>query len=110
MANQLVEAVPADLADQVQQYREELIEGVAESSDELLEKYLDGQVLSPEEITHGLRQAVVSGKLVPVVCGSGPINMGVQPLMDVIVSCLPSPQDRGARVFKAAGKGRRGGA
>jgi elongation factor G len=100
----VVEAVPADLADQVQQYREELIEGVAESSDELLEKYLDGQVLSPEEITHGLRQAVVTGKLVPVVCGSGPINMGVQPLMDVIVSCLPSPQDRGALAFKAVGK------
>jgi len=99
-----VEAVPADLADKVRQYREELIEAVAESTDELLEKYLEGQPLTPEEIIEGLRSAVVSGKLVPVVCGSGPLNVGVQPLMDVIVNCLPSPQDRGARTFKAAGK------
>jgi elongation factor G len=99
-----VEAVPADLADKVRQYREELIEAVAESTDELLEKYLEGQPLTPEEINEGLRSAVVSGKLVPVVCGSGPLNVGVQPLVDVIVNCLPSPQDRGARPFKAAGK------
>lgn len=99
-----VEAVPADLADRVKQLRDELIEGVAESSDDLLEKYLDGQELTPEEVTNGLRQAVVSGKLVPVVCGSGPMNMGIQPLMDVIVNCLPSPHDRGARVFQAPGK------
>ncbi|HBD07615.1 MAG TPA: elongation factor G, partial [Syntrophobacteraceae bacterium] len=99
-----VEAIPADLADRVGKFRDELIEGVAESSDELLEKYLDGQELTPEEIGSGLRHAVVSGKLVPVVCGSGPLNIGIQPLMDVIVNCLPSPQDRGAQVFRAAGK------
>jgi elongation factor G len=99
-----VEEVPADLADRVRQVRDELIEGVAESSDDLLEKYLDGQELTPQEVADGLRQAVVSGKLIPVVCGSGPMNMGIQPLMDVIVTCLPSPQDRGARVFQAAGK------
>ncbi len=99
-----VEAVPADLADKVRQYRDELIEVVAESTDELLEKYLEGHVLTPEEIDQGLRNAVVSGKAVPVVCGSGPLNVGVQPLMDVIVNCLPSSRDRGPRTFRVAGK------
>jgi elongation factor G len=98
------ESVPADLVDKVRQYCDDLTEAVAESTDELLEKYLDGQTLTLEEIQQGLRNAVASGKLVPVVCGSGPLNVGIQPLMDVIVNCLPSPQDRGARTFKAVGK------
>ena len=98
-----VQDVPAELAEQVARYREELTEGVAESSDELLEKYLEGTELTPEEILDGLRKAVVSGKLVPIVGGSGPMNIGIQPLMDVIVDYLPSPLDRGARQFDAVG-------
>jgi elongation factor G len=98
------EDVPAELADKVRQMCDDLTEAVAESNDELLEKYLDGHTLTSEEIYQGLREAVAAGKLVPVVCGSGPLNVGIQPLMDVIVNCLPSPQDRGARTFKAVGK------
>ena len=98
-----VQDAPAELAEQVARYREELTEGVAESSDELLEKYLEGTELSPEEILEGLRKAVVSGKLIPIAGGSGPMNIGIQPLMDLIVDYLPSPLDRGARQFGTVG-------
>ncbi|MCE5244168.1 MAG: elongation factor G [Syntrophobacteraceae bacterium] len=94
------QGVPADLADRVAQFREELIERVAESKDELLEKYLEGGELTPEEILEGLRCAVVAGKLVPVVCGSGVANMGIQPCMDVIADFFPSPTDRSPRTGK----------
>lgn len=98
-----VQDVPADLQDQLSQYLEALIEHVAESKDELLEKYLEEGELSPEEVREGFRHAVVSGKLVPVVCGSGTLNVGIQHLMDLIVECMPSPVDRGARMAKAPG-------
>ncbi len=89
--------IPGDLADQVKHYREELVERVAEAKDELLEKYLEEGELSPEEIREGMRAAVVAGKLFPVVCGSGPGNMGVASLLDLIVDNFPSPVDMGAR-------------
>ncbi len=96
-----VEEVPADLTDRLAQYREELIEHVAESSDQLLEKYLEEGELSPEEVKQGLRTAVLSGNLVPVACGSGTMNAGVQPLLDLIVESMPSPLDRGTKIGKA---------
>jgi elongation factor G len=95
--------VPAELNDQLRQYKESLIEHIAESKDELLEKYLDEGELSPEEIREGFRLAVVSGKLVPIVCGSGTLNVGISQLMDLIAESMPSPQDRGARKAKAPG-------
>lgn len=91
-----VQDIPADLMDKVSRYKEELVERVAESSDELLEKYLEEGELSPEEVRGGIRTAVVSGKLIPISCGSGTMNVGVQPLLDLIVNCFPSPADRGA--------------
>jgi elongation factor G len=97
--------VPAELAERARQLKEELIESVAECSDELLEKYLEGAALTPEEVTEGLRDAVVTGKLVPIICGSGPLNVAIQPLLDVIVDFMPSPLDRGARTFKAFSNG-----
>jgi elongation factor G len=100
-----VQDIPADLAERVRQAREELIEVVAESSDDLLEKYLEGNPLEPEEITQGLRAAVVAGKVVPVACGSGAMNIGIQPLLDVIVDYLPSPADRPPRPCRALGDG-----
>jgi len=92
-----VKDMPADLADQVKQYKEELVERVAESKDELLEKYLEEGELSDDEVREGLRTAVVTGKLVPVACGSGVVNMGIHGLMDIIADAFPSPLDRGAK-------------
>lgn len=86
-----------ELADLVAQYREELIERVAETNDDLLEKYLEEGTLPLDEVKGALRQAVLSGKLIPVVCGSGVANVGVQPLLDIIADCMPSPVDRGVK-------------
>lgn len=91
-----VQEMPADLAEQAAHYREELVERVAESDDELLEKYLDTGELDPAEVKAGLRTAVTTGKLVPISCGSGYVNMGIQPFLDLLVECMPSPLDRGA--------------
>ncbi|HOV85391.1 MAG TPA: elongation factor G [Syntrophobacteraceae bacterium] len=93
--------VPADLAGEVAEYMEMLTEQVAESDDGLLEKYLEEGELSTEEIREGLRASVVSGKLVPVLCGSGPGNIGIQPLLDLLVETMPSPLDRGPREGKS---------
>jgi elongation factor G len=87
--------MPADVADQAEQYREAIVEHVAESSDELLEKYLETGELSPEEIKNALRASIIGGKLVPIACGSGTGNIGIQPFMDLIAECMPSPLDRG---------------
>jgi elongation factor G len=92
-----VQEVPDELKERLEQYKEELVERVAESNDELLEKYLEEGSLTSEELLSGLRDAVVSRKLVPVTCGSGPLNVGIQPLLDLIVDYLPSPVDRGPR-------------
>ncbi len=89
--------MPPDFSDQVATIREEIVERVAESDDALLEKYLEEGELSPDEVKTGLRNAVASGKLVPVLCGSGVANVGIQSLMDVIVDCFPSPVDRPPR-------------
>lgn len=95
-----VQDVPSDLADRVAEYIEMLTEQVAESNDELLEKYLEEGEITKEEIRQGLRASVVSGKLVPILCGSGTANVGIQPLLDFIVQYMPSPGDRGAREGK----------
>jgi len=98
-----LQEVPAELKDQLSQYRESLVEHVAETKDELLEKYLEEGELSPDEVKEGFRHAVVSGKLVPVVCGSGTLNVAIQPLMDLITECMPSPLDRRGRTARMPG-------
>ncbi|MDE0316432.1 MAG: elongation factor G [Candidatus Poribacteria bacterium] len=85
--------IPAEMEEMVHEYRDRLFAAVAEWDDELLEKYLDGVEITPEEIKTGLRQAVLSSKVVPVLCGSALKNKGVQPLLDGIVSYLPAPTD-----------------
>ena len=80
--------------DAARKYKEALIEAIAEGDDKLLEKYLETGQLSPEEIASGLRNAVVSGKLIPVYCGSAVNNIGVKELTDGIVKYMPSPEDR----------------
>jgi elongation factor G len=92
-----VKDIPAELVDSVRKYKEELVERVAEASDELLEKYLEEGELSDEEVNQGIRNAVITRKLVPMACGSATLNVGIQPLLDLIVDCLPSPIDRGAK-------------
>jgi len=85
--------VPDDMLKDVEMYRNQMIEKVAESDDSMLEKYLNGHVFSEEEIINGLRKATVAFKLVPVLTGSALKNKGVQQMLDAVVSYLPSPLD-----------------
>lgn len=87
--------IPGDLAERAAEYREPLIEAVAESDDDLLMKYLEGEALTTEEIVAGLGKGVTAGKIVPVLCGSAAKNIAVQPLLDAITGSLPSPADAG---------------
>ncbi|NVM22557.1 MAG: elongation factor G [Desulfobacterales bacterium] len=89
--------IPAELQDQVATEREALVENIAEADDALLEKYLDGEPLTDDELTQGLRAGSLARAFVPVVCGSATENIGVDLLMDCINACLPSPLDRGAK-------------
>jgi len=91
----VTQEMPAELVETAARYKEAIVEHVAESSDDLLEKYLEIGELSPEEIRGALRASVIGGKLIPIVCGSGTGNIGVQPLLDLIAECMPSPIDRG---------------
>lgn len=95
--------IPADLTDTVEKYREKLMEAVAESDDELLMKYLEGEPLTDEEMNNGLRTGTLTGKIVPVLCGSATQNKGTIPLLDMIVTALPSPADVGEVKAKKAG-------
>ena len=88
-----IEDVPADLADQVEELREQIVETAAEGSDELMEKYLEGEELTMEEIKASLRQQVLDCKLFPVFCGSAYKNKGIQMLLDAVLDYLPSPLD-----------------
>ena len=87
--------IPANLKEEAKSAREKLIEAIAESDDGLLEKYLDGQELSPEELALGLRKGVLNKMIFPILCGSGLRNVGIQSLLDAITQYLPSPLDRG---------------
>ena len=85
--------IPAEYAGVVAEYRQKLVESVAEQDDELLDKYLDGKEITPEELLTVLRKATVQMKVVPVICGSAYRNKGVQILLDAIVDLLPAPTD-----------------
>ncbi len=88
-----VEDVPAAMSAQVESAREKLLEAVAESDETLLEKYLEGQEISEDEIRSAVRKGTLAMKFVPVICGSAFKNKGVQPLLDAVVDYLPSPLD-----------------
>ena len=83
--------VPADMADQVEELRVQLIEAAAESDDELIMKYLEGEELTEQEIHEGLLKSVASGALVPVLCAAGLTGIGVQAVLDAVVAYLPPP-------------------
>ena len=85
--------IPADMVDQANQYREELLETIATSDDALMEKYLAGEELSIDEIKRALRKGTLAFDFVPVLCGSAFKNKGVQPMLDAVVDFLPSPLD-----------------
>ncbi|ALP49276.1 elongation factor G [Corynebacterium glutamicum] len=90
-----VEEIPAELADRAAEYREKLLETVAESDEELMEKYFGGEELSIAEIKAAIRKMVVNSEIYPVYCGTAYKNKGIQPLLDAVVDFLPSPLDLG---------------
>src|SRR3989344_4177888 len=85
--------IPHDMKADVEKYRNELIEKIAETDDTLIEKYLGGETIEIDELKKALRGAVIKYKIVPVMAGSSLRNKGVQPLLDAIVEYLPSPKD-----------------
>ena len=85
--------IPEDLKDQAETYREELIEAVAESDDELLMKYLEGEELTSEEFLTGLSAGVKKAHFIPVACGSALNNIGITNLLDLTVECMPSAEE-----------------
>jgi elongation factor G len=88
-----VEEIPADMADVVAEWREKLVEAVAETDDDLMERYLGGEELTTEEIKLGIRKIVTDRIAYPVLCGSAFKNKGVQPMLDAVIDYLPSPYD-----------------
>lgn len=83
--------IPADMMDDVEMYKMELIEAAAEADDELLTRYLEGEELSDSEIRQGIKEAASSGSTVFVFCGSSLRNIGIKPLLDFMVECSPTP-------------------
>ncbi|WP_298751680.1 elongation factor G [uncultured Serinicoccus sp.] len=88
-----VEEIPEDLQAQAEEYREKLVEQVAEATDELMERYLEEGELTEEELVAGIRAMTVTSQAYPVLCGSAFKNKGVQPMLDAVISYLPSPLD-----------------
>lgn len=90
--------IPDDLKEKAETEREVLIENVAEADDELLERYLEGEEISEDEFRAALRKGTLNRAFAPVLCGAATSTIGVEPLMEFIVGCMPSPADRGPRV------------
>jgi elongation factor G len=85
--------IPADLVDLANDWHGKLLESVADSDDDLMEKYLEGEELTEDEVRSGLRKGTLSGKIVPMTCGSAFKNKGVQLLLDAVIDYLPAPSD-----------------
>ncbi len=88
-----VREIPADLQEKAEQYRQELLETVAESDEALLEKFFGGEELTIEEIKGAIRKLTVNSEMYPILCGSAFKNKGVQPMLDAVIDYLPSPLD-----------------
>ncbi len=84
---------PADMADAIREWREKLVERVAETDEALTNKFLEGETIEPEELKAAIRRATIDAKIYPVLCGSSLRNKGVQPMLDAGVDYLPSPLD-----------------
>ena len=90
--------IPADMSEQVEQYRTQLLDSVVETDEALMERYLDGQELSPEEVASALKSAVTRGELFPVMCGVATKNLGTTAVLDLLVEGVPSPAKKGSRI------------
>ncbi|MDJ0399927.1 elongation factor G [Rhodococcus rhodochrous] len=90
-----IEEIPAELADKAAEYREKLLETVAESDEELMEKYFGGEELTVDEIKGAIRKLTVASELYPVLCGTAFKNKGIQPMLDAVIDYLPNPLDIG---------------
>jgi elongation factor G len=87
--------IPAEMSDQVAEYREKLLDSVVETDEGLMERYLDGQELSDEEVAHALKDAVTRGEIFPVACGVATKNLGTTAILDLLVEGIPSPAKKG---------------
>lgn len=96
--------IPSSMQSQADSFREKLVEAIAETDDALIEKYLGGEELSLEELRGALRQAVVAGKIVPILVGSAMQNIGTTLLLDAIYDYLPSPKEREVLIIGDSGK------
>jgi elongation factor G len=99
--------IPSSLQEQANSFHEKIVEAIAETDDQLLEKYLDGEELSLEELSGSLRQAVVTGRIVPVLTGSALQGIGIISLLDTICNYLPSPGERS--IITTSGSGEQAG-
>ena len=85
--------IPADMVDECQEWREKLVEAAAEANEEYMEKYLEGEALSEEEIKDGIRARTLKSEIIPILCGSAFKNKGVQAMLDAVLDYMPSPLD-----------------
>jgi elongation factor G len=85
--------IPANLQDRISTYRDQLLESAVESDDTVMEKFLEGETLSDEEVLTVVKKGTSSGELIPVLCGSATKNIGIQTLLDAVIDYLPSPAD-----------------
>ena len=90
-----IEEIPEDLKEKAEEYREKLLETVAESDEELMEKYFGGEELTKEEIQAAIRKMTIASEIYPVFCGTAYRNKGIEPILDAVVAYLPSPIDIG---------------
>jgi elongation factor G len=95
---EVVDEIPAEMAEEVKVWRHKMIEKIAETDDVLIEKYLNNEEITDEELKAALRRAVIAYKLVPIFAGSSLRNKGVQPLLDAVIDYLPSPLDTGETI------------
>ena len=93
LVNYTVEEIPEDMKEKAEEYRAALIEHIAETDDELMEKYLEGEEFTMEEMKAAIRKSCINNTMVPVVCGTAYKNKGVQKLLDAIIDYMPAPTD-----------------
>ena len=93
LVNYTVEEIPEDMKEKAEEYRAAMIEHIAETDDELMEKYLEGEEFTMEEMKAAIRKSTINNTMVPVVCGTAYKNKGVQKLLDAIVDYMPAPTD-----------------
>ncbi len=91
-----VEDIPADMKDKAEEYREKLVEAVAESDEELMERYFAGEEITVDELKKQIRKLTVNSEIYPVYCGSAYKNKGIQPMLDAVIDFLPNPMDVGS--------------